>query len=156
MARTSKKMKRGFTETLDKHSIENNRIVSIIRLEELFIFLNKNGLTISYTKLDQNKEGKTPEDADLCTERLLEASKANPFFNLGGGNYVRCSTIEAIENINGKDYKGIIIRGEGDAILSFLPVPLAEKRNLAVSKLHAAMESFEAGKFVEPELADIL
>ncbi|CAE6879507.1 hypothetical protein ACOMICROBIO_NCLOACGD_00161 [Vibrio sp. B1ASS3] len=156
MARSAKKIKRGFTETLDKKSIENNRIVSIIRLDGLFIFLDKKGLTISYTKLNQDQEGKTSNDADQCTEALLETSKVNPFFNLGKNTHVRPSAIEAIESINGKDYKGIIIRGEEDAILSFLPVPLAEKRDLAVTQLHAAMESFEAGKFVQPDLAGIL
>ncbi|ATI46745.1 TPA: hypothetical protein KDZ97_005022 [Vibrio parahaemolyticus] len=155
MARTAKKDKRGYVETLDKNLIAVSRIGSAILVDERFILLDKKGQTISYTELKPDEDGKTPADADICTQKIIDASKADPLLQLGRGNYVRCSAIEAVENHSGSDYKGLLFRGEGDAILAFLAISTAEKRDLAVSKLHVAMESFEAGKFEQPDLAGI-
>jgi hypothetical protein len=153
MARTTKKTKRGFVETLDKHSLAIKIIASIIRLDGLYILLDKNGRTISYTKLNPDDDGKTPSDADELTKTIVDGSNTVPLLNLGNGNYVRCSSIEAIENHSGSDLKGLIFRSEGDAILAFLSIRKAEVRDLAVSKFHAALESFESGQFVQPDLA---
>lgn len=151
----AKKKQGGLIETPDKNLIDPNRIVSVIRLGQLFILLDKKGRSVSYTELDADKQGKTRADADDCTSKIIESSKTNPFLSLGNGSYVRCSAIEAIENSSGPEYKGLIIRGEGDAILAFLAISTAEKRDLAVSKLHAALESYESGKFIQPDLAGI-
>ena len=152
----AKKNQRGLIETPDKNLIDPNRIVSVIRLGQLFILLDKKGRSVSYLELNADKQGKTGTDADDCTSKIIESSKTNPFLNFGNGNYVRCSAIEVIENSSGPEYKGLIIRGEGDAILAFLAISTADKRDLAVSKLHAALESYESGKFIQPDLAGIL
>ncbi|WP_407559613.1 hypothetical protein [Vibrio parahaemolyticus] len=151
----AKKNQRGLIEMPDKNIIDPNRIVSVVRLGQLFILLDKKGRSVSYTELNADKQGKTGADADDCTSKIIESSKTNPFMSFGNGNYVRCSAIEAIENSSGPEYKGLIIRGEGDAILAFLAISTAEKRDLAVSKLHAARESYEHGKFMQPDLAGI-
>lgn len=156
MARTTKKTERGFIETLDKHSLAIKLIASIIRLDELFILLDKSGRTISYTKLKLDEDGKTSFDADECTKAIINGSKTDPLLNLGNGNYVRCSLIQAIENHSGSDLKGLIFRSEGGAILAFLSIRTAEVRDLAVSKFHAAIESYEMGKFSQPDLTEIL
>ncbi|MEJ3626223.1 hypothetical protein [Vibrio vulnificus] len=150
-----KKNQRGLIETPDKNLIDPNRIVSVVRLGQLFILLDKKGRAISFTEINADKQGKTGADADDCTSKIIESSKTNPFLSFGNGNYVRCSAIETIENSSGPEYKGLIIRGEGDAILAFLAISIAEKRDLAVSKLHAALESYESGKFIQPDLAGI-
>ncbi len=155
MARTAKKNQHGYVETPDSNLIAVSRVSSAVRVDERFILLDKKGQTISYTELQPDKEGKTPVDADICTQKIIDASKGDPLLQLGRGNYVRCSAIEAIENSCGPEYKGLIIRGEGDAILAFLAISTAEKRDLAVSKLHAALESYENGKFEQPDLAGI-
>ncbi|MGL0822225.1 hypothetical protein [Vibrio vulnificus] len=152
----AKKNQRGLIETPDKNLIDPSRIDSVIRLEKFFILLDKKGRAVSYTELNADKKGKTGTDADDCTSKIIESSKTNPFLSFGNGNYVRCSAIEAIENSSGLDHKGLIIRGEGDAILAFLAITTAEKRELAVSKLHAAIESYESSKFIQPDLAGIL
>ncbi len=151
----AKKKQRGFVETLDKNLVDPNRVDSVIRLDKLFILLDRKGCSVSYTELNSDKQGKGEADADDCTSKIIESSKTNPFLNLGSGNYVRCSSIEAIENHKGGEYKGLIIRGEGDAILAFLAISTAEKRDLAVSKLHSALETYESGKFEQPDLAGI-
>ncbi|MGP1391870.1 MAG: hypothetical protein ACTS2B_19490 [Vibrio diabolicus] len=153
MARTVKK--RGFIQTLDGNSMAMKLIASIIRLEDLFILLDGKGRQISYAKLSE-KEGKTEADADACIAEIAEADKKEPFVLLGDGNAIRCSAIEAIEQHDGRDYRGLIFRGEGDSILSFLPVSSADTREKVASALHDALESYEAGKFSQPNLTEIL
>lgn len=156
MTRTSKKLKRGFTESLDNHLIENSRIVSIVRSGNRYIFLDKKARVISYTELNSTKEGKTPKNADQCTDALLAVSKMDPFLVLRDGNYIRCSAIEAIDNYKGPDYKGLIFRGIDDSILAFLAIPTAKVRSLVISLLHSAIESYEMGKFSQLDLTEIL
>ncbi len=149
---TRKKTKKGVIQTLDKNTLALKPIASIIRLEDLYILLDGKGRQISYAKLT-GEEGKTVADADACT---VEVIKSDSFINLGKGNHVRCSTIEAVETCNGRDHKGILIRGEGDAILSFLPISQLEAREKVADALHDALVSYEAGKFVQPDLTKIL
>ncbi|OEE62524.1 hypothetical protein [Vibrio splendidus] len=148
---TRKTKKKGFILTLDKHTLAMKLIASIIRLEDLYILLDGKGRQISYAKLTGG-EGNAVADADACT---VEVIKSDSFINLGKGNHVHCSTIEAVETCNGRDHKGILIRGEGDAILSFLPIPESETREKVAGALHDALVSYEAGKFVQPDLAAI-
>ncbi|WMN63738.1 hypothetical protein [Vibrio parahaemolyticus] len=147
-----KTQKKGFIQNLDGNTLAMRVIVSIIRLEELQIILDGKGRQVSYAKLS-GKEGRTKADADACTDEVI---KSGCFIDLGKGNHVRCSNIEAVETCNGRDHKGILIRGEGDAILSFLPIPQLEAREKVADALHDALVSFEAGKFVQPDLTKIL
>lgn len=149
---TRKTKKKGFILTLDKHTLALKLIASIIRLQNLYILLDGKGRQVSYAKLT-GEEGKTVADADACTQEII---KSDSFIELGNGNHVRCSTIEAVETCNGREHKGILIRGEGDAILSFLPIPQSEIREKVADALHDALVSFEAGKFVQPDLNEIL
>ena len=149
---TRKKTKKGFILTLDKNTLALKPIASIIRLEDLYILLDGKGRQISYTKLTE-REGKTVSDADACTDEVI---KSDSFINLGNGNHVRCADVEAVELCNGRDHKGILVRGEGDAILSFLPISQSEIREKVADALHDALVSFEAGKFVQPDLNKIL
>lgn len=149
---TRKKTKKGFIQTLDKNTLAMKPIASIIRLEDLYILLDAKGRQISYAKLT-GEEGKTLADADACT---VEVIKTDSFINLGKGNYVRCADVEAVELCNGRDHKGILVRGEGDAILGFLPIPQSEIREKVADALHDALVSFEAGKFAQPDLNKIL
>ena len=148
---TRKTKKKGFIQAPDGSSFAMKVIASIIRLEDLFILLDAKGRQISYTKLSE-KEGRTVADADACTDEVINSDS---FINLGKGNHVRCSTIEAVETCNGRDHKGILIRGEGDAILSFLPISQSEIREKVAGALHDALVSYEAGKFSQPDLAAI-
>ncbi|HHG3603073.1 TPA: hypothetical protein ACPVZ0_004473 [Vibrio parahaemolyticus] len=149
---TRKTKKKGFILTLDKHTLALKLIASIIRLQNLYILLDSKGRQVSYAKLT-GEEGKTVADADACTDEVINSDS---FINLGKGNHVRCSTIEAVETCNGQDHKGILIRGEGDAILSFLPISQLEAREKVAEELHDALVSYEAGKFVQPDLTKIL
>ncbi|WP_101961054.1 hypothetical protein [Vibrio harveyi] len=149
---THKKSKKGFIQTLDGHTLALKLIASIIRLENLYILLDGKGRQISYAKLTE-KEGKTVAVADACTDEVIDSDS---FINLGNGNYVRCSNVEAVEICNGRDHKGILIRGEGDAILGFLPITQLEAREKVADALHDALVSYEAGKFVNPDLTKIL
>ncbi|AVF75863.1 hypothetical protein QNE65_002882 [Vibrio alginolyticus] len=149
---TRKTKKKGFIQAPDGSSFAMKVIASIIRLEDLFILLDAKGRQISYTKLSE-KEGKTVADVDACT---VEVIKTDSFINLGKGNYVRCADVEAVEVCNGQKRKGILIRGEGDAILSFLPIPQSEIREKVADALHDALVSYEAGKFAQPDLNKIL
>ncbi|WP_050919458.1 hypothetical protein [Vibrio campbellii] len=149
---THKKSKKGFIQTLDGHTLALKLIASIIRLENLYILLDGKGRQISYAKLTE-KEGKTVAVADACTDEVIDSDS---FINLGNGNYVRCSNVEAVEICNGRDHKGILIRGEGDAILGFLPITQSEAREKVADALHDALVSYEAGKFVNPDLTKIL
>ncbi|MCR9764622.1 hypothetical protein [Vibrio parahaemolyticus] len=147
-----KKSKKGFIQTLDGHTLALKLIASIIRLENLYILLDGKGRQISYAKLTE-KEGKTVAVADACSDEVIDSDS---FINLGNGNYVRCSNVEAVEICNGRDHKGILIRGEGDAILGFLPITQSEAREKVADALHDALVSYEAGKFVNPDLTKIL
>tara|TARA_Y100000588_G_scaffold317775_1_gene347025 strand:+ start:941 stop:1402 length:462 start_codon:yes stop_codon:yes gene_type:complete len=149
---TRKTKKNGFTQILDGNTIAMKLIASIIRLEDLYILLDGKGRQISYAKLT-GEEGKTVGDADVCTQEII---KSDSFIELGNGNHVRCSTIEAVETCNGREHKGILIRGEGDAILNFLPISQSETREKVAGALHDALVSYEAGKFVQPDLTEIL
>ncbi len=149
---TRKTKKKGFIQAPDGSSFAMKVIASIIRLENLFILLDAKGRQISYTKLSE-KEGRTVADADACTDEVINSDS---FINLGKGNHVRCSTIEAVETCNGRDHKGILSRGEGDAILGFLPISQSEIREKVADALHDALVSYEAGKFVQPDLNEIL
>lgn len=149
---TCKTKKKGFIQSLDGNTLALKLIASIIRLEDLCILLDGKGRQISYAKLS-DQEGKTVSDADACIDEVIESDS---FINLGKGNHVRCSTIEAVETCNGRDHKGILIRGQDDAILSFLPISQLETREKAADALHDALVSFEAGKFVQPDLNEIL
>ncbi|MCQ9053264.1 hypothetical protein [Vibrio diabolicus] len=149
---TRKTKKKGFIQSLDGNTLALKLIASIIRLEDLCILLDGKGRQISYAKLS-DKEGRTKADADACTDEVINSDS---FINLGNGNHVRCSAIEAVENCNGRDHKGILIRGEGDAILSFLPISQLEAREKVADALHYALVSFEAGKFVQLDLNEIL
>ncbi|MFW1317584.1 hypothetical protein ACEWBY_20370 [Vibrio parahaemolyticus] len=149
---TRKTKKKGFILTLDKHTLALKLIASIIRLQNLYILLDSKGRQVSYAKLT-GEEGKTLADADACTDEVINSDS---FINLGKGNHVRCSTIEAVETCNGQDHKGILIRGEGDAILSFLPISQLEAREKVAEALHDALVSYEAGKFSQPDLTKIL
>jgi len=149
---TRKTKKKGFILTLDKHTLALKLIASIIRLQNLYILLDSKGRQVSYAKLT-GEEGKTVADADVCT---VEVIKTGSFINLGKGNYVRCANVEAVEVCNGQKRKGILIRGEGDAILSFLPISQSEIREKVADALHDALVSYEAGKFVQPDLNEIL
>lgn len=148
---TRKTKKKGFILTLDKHTLALKLIASIIRLQNLYILLDSKGRQISYAKLTGNA-GTTDVDADVCTQEII---KSDSFIELGNGNHVRCSTIEAVETCNGREHKGILIRGEGDAILSFLPIPESETREKVAGALHDALVSYEADKFSQPDLAAI-
>lgn len=149
---TRKKTNKGFTKTLDGNTLAMRVIASIIRLKGLQILLDGKGRQISYAKLS-DQEGKTVSDADACTDEVI---KSDSFINLGKGNHVRCSAIEAVEACNGLKHKGILIRGEGDAILSFLPISQLEAREKVADALYDALVSFEAGKFVQLDLNEIL
>ncbi|MCC5519518.1 hypothetical protein BCT65_021010 [Vibrio splendidus] len=149
---TRKKTKKGFILTLDKHTLALKLIASIIRLEDLYILLDGKGRQISYTKLTEG-EGKTVADADVCTQEII---KSDSFIELGNGNHIRCSSIEAIELCHGQKHKGILVRGENDAILGFLPIPQSEIREKVGDDLHEALVSYEVGKFVQPDLTEIL
>jgi hypothetical protein len=149
---TRKTKKKGVILTLDKHTLALKLIASIIRLKDLYILLDGKGRQISYVKLT-GEEGKTVADADACT---VEVINSDSFINLGKGNHVRCSTIEAVETCNGRDHKGILFRGEGDVILGFLPISQSEIREKVADALHDALVSYEAGKFVQPDLNEIL
>ena len=149
---TRKTKKKGFILTLDKHTLALKLIASIIRLQNLYILLDGKGRQVSYAKLT-GEEGKTVADADICTQEII---KSDSFIELGNGNHVRCSTIEAVETCNGREHKGILIRGDGDAILNFLPIPQSEIREKVADALHDALVSYEAGKFVQPDLTKIL
>ncbi|MEC7310504.1 hypothetical protein [Vibrio crassostreae] len=148
---TRKTKKKGFILTLDKHTLALKLIASIIRLQNLYILLDGKGRQVSYAKLT-GEEGKTVADADICTQEII---KSDSFIELGNGNHVRCSTIEAVETCNGREHKGILIRGEGDAILNFLPIPQSEIREKVADALHDALVSYESGKFSQPDLAAI-
>jgi len=149
---TRKKTNKGFIQTLDGNTLAMRVIASIIRLKGLQILLDGKGRQISYAKLS-DQEGKTVSDADACTDEVI---KSDSFINLGKGNHVRCSAIEAVEACNGLKHKGILIRGEGDAILSFLPISQLEAREKVADALYDALVSFEAGKFVQLDLNEIL
>ncbi|MFA0312484.1 hypothetical protein BH581_11675 [Vibrio splendidus] len=155
---TRKIKKKGFILTLDKHTLAMKLIASIIRLQNLYILLDSKGRQVSYAKLT-GEEGKTVAvavavaDADACTQEII---KSDSFIELGNGNHVRCSTIEAVETCNGREYKGVLIRGEGDAILNFLPIPQSEIREKVADALHDALVSYESGKFSQPDLNEIL
>ncbi|HFQ5327925.1 TPA: hypothetical protein ACGUOR_003904 [Vibrio vulnificus] len=149
---TRKTKKKGVILTLDKHTLALKLIASIIRLKDLYILLDGKGRQISYVKLT-GEEGKTVADADACTAEVV---KSDNFIELGNGNHVRCSTIEAVETCNGREHKGILIRGEGDVILGFLPISQSEIREKVADALHDALVSYEAGKFVQPDLNEIL
>ncbi|MGO2320621.1 MAG: hypothetical protein ACTH6O_16915 [Vibrio toranzoniae] len=149
---TRKTKKNGFTQILDGNTLAMKLIASIIRLEDLYILLDGKGRQISYAKLTE-KEGKTVADADACTAEVV---KSDNFIGLGNGNHIRCSSIEAIELCNGQKHTGILVRGENDAILGFLPIPQSEIRENVADALHDALVSFEAGKFVQPDLTKIL
>ncbi|PTP28702.1 hypothetical protein CWO07_18305 [Vibrio splendidus] len=149
---TRKTKKKGFILTLDKHTLALKLIASIIRLQNLYILLDSKGRQVSYAKLTGNA-GTTDVDADACTQEII---KSDSFIELGNGNHVRCSTIEAVETCSGREHKGILIRGEGDAILSFLPISQLEAREKVADALHGALVSYEAGKFVQPDLTKIL
>ncbi|TQP34868.1 hypothetical protein [Vibrio cholerae] len=149
---TRKKTNKGFIQTLDGNTLAMKLIASIIRLEDLCILLDGKGRQVSYAKLT-DQEGKTVSDADACTDEVI---KSDSFINLGKGNHVRCADVEAVELCNGQKRKGILIRGEGDAILSFLPISQSEIREKVADALHDALVSFEAGKFVQPDLNKIL
>ncbi|RZQ28340.1 hypothetical protein [Vibrio vulnificus] len=147
---TRKTKKKGFIQTLDGHTLAMKLIASIVRLEDLYILLDGKGRQVSYAKLS-DKEGRTV--ADACTDEVINSDN---FINLGNGNYVRCGDVEAVELCNGRDHKGILVRGEGDAILGFLPIPQSEIREKVADALHDALVSFEAGKFAQPDLTKIL
>ena len=149
---TRKKTKRGHIHTLDKNTLVCKQIASMIRLKDLFILLDAKGRQISYANLT-GEEGKTVADADACT---VEVIKTDSFINLSKGNYVRWAHVEAVEICDGQKRKGILIRGEGDAILSFLPISQSEIREKVADALHDALVSFEAGKFAQPDLNKIL
>ncbi|ELI1840990.1 hypothetical protein NB554_23450 [Vibrio alginolyticus] len=148
---TRKKTNKGFIKTLDGNTLAMKLIASIIRLEDLCILLDGKGRQVSYAKLT-DQEGKTVSDADACTDEVI---KSDSFINLSKGNHVRCADVEAVELCNGQKRKGILIRGEGDAILSFLPISQSEIREKVADALHDALVSFEAGKFSQPDLAAI-
>ncbi|MDW1751168.1 hypothetical protein R7P07_22775 [Vibrio sp. Vb2133] len=149
---TRKKTQKELILTLDKHTLVCKQIASMIRLKDLFILLDAKGRQISHAKLT-GEEGKTVADANACT---VEVIKTDSFINLSKGNYVRCAHVEAVEICNGQKRKGILIRGEGDAILSFLPISKSEIREKVADALHDALVSYEAGKFVQPDLTEIL
>ena len=85
-----KTQKKGFIQTLDGNTLAMKLIASVIRLEDLIIFLEGKGRQVSYAKLS-DKEGRTVADADACTDEVINSDS---FINLGKGNHVRCSTIE--------------------------------------------------------------
>jgi len=149
---TRKTKKKWFIQTLDGNSLAVKVVASIIHLEDLYILLDGKGRQVSYTKFS-DKEGKTVADADACTAEVV---KSDNFIELGNGNHVRCSTIEAVETCNGREHKGILIRGEGDAILNFLPISQSEIREKVADALHDALVSYEEGKFSQPDLNEIL
>lgn len=149
---TRKTKRKGFTQSLDGNTLAMKLIASIIRLEDLYILLDGKGRQISYAKLTE-KEGKTIADADACTEEII---KSDSFIRAANGNYFRCCAIGAVEICNGREHKGILIRGEGDAILGFLPISKSENREKVADALHDALVSYEAGKFVQPDLTEIL
>ena len=151
----TKKLKKGFIETPDKQSFASKGIASIIRQEDLYILLNKQGRQISYSKLS-DVEGKTCVDADACTAQIIDADKKDSMLSVGDRNYVRCSAVEAIENHRGRDYSGLIIRGENDSILAYLEIRSAEVRGKVAEKLHVALEAYIDGKFKQPDLTEYL
>ncbi|WP_028115859.1 hypothetical protein [Ferrimonas senticii] len=145
----TKKKGKTIMVTPDKQTIATKLIASIICLEDLYVLLNKKGRTLSYTRLT-DKEGKTKADADACTQDICDS---NVMMNLGNSCWVDSGAIEAIENHNGKEFKGLIFRGEDDAILNYLTVESTEARDELALKFNAALESYYAGKFQQPELA---
>lgn len=151
----TKKQKKGFIETPDKQSLAIKLIASIISIDDLYILVDKSGRQRSYTKLTDD-DGKTLIDADDCTQQIVASDKNDPMIYLRKNNLVRCSAVEAIENHRGRDYSGLIIRGEADSILAYLEIRSAEVRDKVAEKLHAALESYIVGKFEQPDLTEFL
>ena len=143
---------------LNGGAVATDKVASSIRMDGLLVLLNPKGHQISYTKLDEGVEGKTELDADVSVSELYQlGDKAkNPFIQFGNGSGVRCAAITAIEEHIGRDYQGVIVRGDDDAVLAFLPVSSAENVENIATTLHEAHESYIVGKFVQPNLADFL
>ncbi|BBM63461.1 hypothetical protein VA249_01070 [Vibrio alfacsensis] len=147
-------VQKGKVLTPDNQSIAIKLIAGILQCETSHVLVNKQGRTLSFTQLDKNKDGQLLSDVEACNQVILEASLNDPMIDMGAVK-LKCSALESIENHKGRDHKGLIFRGENDVILAFIPISTAEKRDLVVSKLHAALESYEHGKFMQPDLAGI-
>lgn len=137
-----------------KSMIRVTSVASIYQSDEAHVLLDKQGRQIGYTKVSE-EQGKTREDIEAITTAIIDASKNDSMLSLGCGCYVRCSVIEAIENHNGRDYKGLIIRGEGDVILGYLYAQDFEGRNQAAEILGDALISYENGDFFQAELVSL-
>jgi len=155
MTKIKKENLNGKIKTPDGHTLTMSLIASIISLEKMLILLDKNGRQRSYTKLTGEK-GKTQEDANDVIETILTFSKKDPMLDLGNGNYVRCSDVESIHNHRGRDFNGLVISGSEDVTLAFLQIDSTDIRVQVAGKLDESLKSYEAGKFVQPDLSEFL
>lgn len=144
-------------KTLGGNSVAIKLLASILRIGDIIALYDKKGRQIDYAKIC-DKQGRTEEDAIALIEMVKDYCKKmkDPMFQLLNGNFVKCSAIEAVEQHSGRDHKGIVVRGEEDTILDFIEIPAAEARELVANILHDALEAYAAGKFTQPDWAEIL
>nr|WP_321381593.1 hypothetical protein [uncultured Vibrio sp.] len=152
----AKPKKEQLIRLLNGSSIASKLLASIIRLDDLLVLLNAKGHQIGHFKLSNDTEGKTPKDADELVSEITESGEKakDPFISDGHGGGFRCSTIQSIEEHDGRDFQGVIVRGLEDAVLGFIPVTSPEVREKAAIALGDALESWTMGKLVQPNLAE--
>lgn len=144
-------------KTLGGNSVAIKLLASILRIGDIIALYDKKGRQLDYAKVG-DKQGRTEEDAKAFIETVKDYCKKmkDPMLQLLNGNFVKCSAIEAVEQHSGRDHKGIVIRSEGDAILDFIEIPVAEARERVVNVLHDTLEAYAAGKFTQPDWKEIL
>lgn len=144
-------------KTINGDSIAIKLIASIVPLEQLLVLLDKKGRQLNSSKIDgDNDKGSAVVDALIETVTKAAIRVKDPFTSLPNGNLVRVSAIEAVQTHKGRDFKGLLIRGEDDSILSFLDIPEVEVWEKVANALHDVIESFGNGKFIQPDWAVIL
>lgn len=144
-------------KTINGDSIAIKLIFSIVPREQLLVLLDKKGRQLNSSKIDGDND-KSSAVVDALIETVTKAASRvkDPFVPLPNGDLVRISAIEAVQNHKGRDFKGLLIRGEDDSILSFLDIPEVEVREKVANALHDVIESLGKGKFIQPDWAVIL
>lgn len=139
-------------KTLDGKSLAYHLMISLICQDGKLTILDKKGTQRSYCVLG-DKDGKRQSDVDEFIKTLIEYKNktVGPLLRLPNGDYIRVLYIEAIEPHQGRDFKGVIMRGTDDAILNYLEVPDNTMREVIVNAIDAAIETAIAGKFVQPD-----
>lgn len=138
-------------KTMDGKSLAYNLMISIIFQDGKLTILDKKGVQRSYSVIE-DKDGKRQPDVDDFIKHLAvyKDKTVGPLLRLPNGDYIRVLYIEAIEPHQGRDFKGVIMRGADDAILNYLEVTNNTVREVIVDAIDTAIETAIAGKFMQP------